>query len=196
MARSKRDPAKPVDLRAALPEWEPGAHLYATFGGHAVAGLASLAPFAVLFFTAQSVDSAMKTLVVGGFVITPIVLGIYTSAWAGMSYALLHRLRYNDNPWTHYLTYALTGAVVLLISGMTALFLIRIWQYGGVDFWNSPAFTNFLWGTPLFGAVGAAFGRWVLSSRIRWCRWIARPALPQVFDFVEGKRDKDDFERM
>jgi hypothetical protein len=51
-------------------------------------------------------------------------------------------------------------------------------------------------GTPLLGARGSIIGRRVLASGIFWHVRIGRKPLPPVFDFVEGKHHRGEFERM
>lgn len=51
-------------------------------------------------------------------------------------------------------------------------------------------------GAILIGAAGSLIGRRVIAPGIQWHAWVIRTPLPDVFGFVEGKRDRDDFERM
>lgn len=192
MARSNA----PKNVRQAVTNRLPGAHLYAAFGTHWRAGVATLIPFAILFFTTQPFGQAMAALTSGGYTVGPAVIAGHATAWALMSYWLLHLLRFSDRTAVHYGVYAGAGAVALLVVAMVALVLVQLAEDGTPDFWNAASFTGFLWGAPLLGAIGSVIGRRVLAPGISWHVWLERGPLPDVFDYVEGKRDKDDFQRM
>lgn len=187
----------PRPLRRDVPQREEGAFLWATFGTHWRAGAASMIPFGIIYFTTQPFGSAMTTLTMGGFIIGPAVIAFFASLWAVMSYGLLHLLRNDIRVWLHYTVYAAAGAVGLFVLAMLSLVGVQAYNtHGGLDFWNAASFTGFLWATPLLGAIGSIVGRRVLASGVRWTIWIKRPPLPDVFTFVDGKRDKDEFQRM
>lgn len=188
--------SKPRDIRQAVTRHEGGAHLYAPFGVHWRAGVATLIPFAVLFFTTQPFGDAMATLTMGGYTISPAVIALFATAWAVMSVGLLHRLRFEERVTVHYVVYGVAGAIALWVTGVLVLAGIRLAEAGTLDLWHAEAFTRFMIGTPLLGAMGSVIGRRVLASGIFWHVWIERKPLPPVFEFVEGKHDRDEFERM
>lgn len=189
--------AAPKPLRRAVPEYEDGAFLYAQFGVHWRAGAASLIPFGIIYFTTQPLGEALQTLTMGGYVIGPAVVGFFATAWALMSYGLLHLLRYDTRTWLHYTVYAAAGAVGLLVLAMLSLVGVQAYNtQGGLNFWDHQSFTGFLWATPLLGAVSSIVGRRVLASGIRWTILMTRAPLPNVFDYVDGKHDRDEFQRM
>ena len=133
-------------LRRQLPDFEPGAFLYAGFGVHWRAGAASLIPFGIIYFTTQPFGSAMTTLTMGGFVIGPLVIAFFATAWALMSVWLLHLLRHDTRTWLHYTVYAAAGAVGLFLLAMLSLVGVQAYNTrGGLDFWNAESFTGFLW---------------------------------------------------
>lgn len=195
MARTKAQRA-PRRMRQPLKDHEPGAHLHATFWTHVKAGLVSLAPFALLYFTAQPLEDAMSFLASGGFTIAPTLLAVYSCGWALMSMALLHRLRFSESVAHHYIVYAIAGAVALPVLAIAILTLVRLAVEGSADFWNATTFGMLMIASPLLGALGAVIGRRVLAPGIHWNRWLERAPLPPALEFVEGKRDKDDFTRM
>jgi uncharacterized membrane protein YeaQ/YmgE (transglycosylase-associated protein family) len=188
--------SKPKNVRQGLTTYEPGAHLYASFVTHWKGGVASMIPFGVLYFTTQPFEQAMTTLATGGFTIGPAIIGITALAWALMSMAVLQRLRFRDSLRLHLLVYAITGAVVLLTLAMVALTLVQGLKDGVYDPSTSDAFSRMLIGAPIVGALGSVIGRWTIDSGTAWHRMIVREPLPDVFTFVEGKRDKDEFKRM
>ena len=184
-------------LRRTLTDFEPGAFLYANFGVHWRAGAATLIPFGILYFTTQPLGAAMTSLTMGGFVIGPLVVGFFATAWALMSVQLLHWLRNDTRTWLHYTVYAVAGAVGLFLLAMLSLVAVQAYNtQGGLDFWNAAAFTGFLWAAPLLGAIASIVGRRTLAPGIHWTVEIERPPLPDVFTFVEGKHDKGEFQRM
>ena len=183
-------------MRQPLKDHEPGAHLYATFWSHVKAGLVSLAPFAIIYFTAQPLDDAMSFLASGGFTIAPTLLAAYSYGWALMSMALLHGLRRSESVPRHYLAYAVAGAVLLALLAIAILTLVRLSVEGTADFWNASTFGMLMIASPLLGALGSVIGRRVLAPGIHWHRWLERAPLPPALEFVEGKRDKDEFKRM
>lgn len=170
--------------------------MYAAFGVHWRAGVTTLIPFAVLFFTMQPFGDAMATLTTGGYTITPAVIGLFATGWAVMSVGLLHLLRFEERVVVHYVVYGVAGALALWLTGVLVLAGIRFAEAGTLDLWHAEAFTRFMIGTPLLGAIGSVIGRRVLASGVFWHIWIERKPLPAVFDFVEGKHDRDEFERM
>jgi len=194
MARSKS--SKPTNLRQSVTEWEPGAFLYATFGSHWKAGAASLIPFGVIYFTAQPLGSAIQSIAMGGYTIAPAVVGVFATGWAGMSYALLHLLRTEQRVTVHYATWTATGAILLLLVALGTLTLVTWASEGLVDPTTHHSWNTMLWAAPLIGGLGSFIGRFALRNYVSWHVWLERKALPDVFDFVEGKRDKDEFERM
>jgi len=188
--------SKPRDIRQAVTLHEDGAHMYAQFGVHWRAGVATLIPFAVLFFTAQPFGDAMATLTMGGYTISPAVVAVFATGWAVMSVGLLHLLRFEERVSAHYLVYGLAGALALWLTGVLVLASIRLAEAGTLDLWHAEAFTRFMIGTPILGAAGSLIGRRVLASGVYWHVWIQRKPLPPVFGFVEGRHDRDEFERM
>lgn len=187
----------PKPLRRSVPEYEEGAFLYAQFGVHWRAGAASLIPFMVIYFTTQPFGAAMQTLTMGGYIVGPAVLGIFASLWAVMSYWLLHLLRNNSRTGVHYTVYAVAGAIGLWLLAMLSLVAVQAYNtQGQLDFWNAESFPGFMWASPLLGAVSSIVGRRTLASGIRWTILMERPPLPNVFDYVEGKHDRDEFQRM
>lgn len=183
-------------LRQGLTSHEEGSHLYARFAVHWRAGAASLIPFGIIYFTTQPFEAAATTLTTGGYIIGPSIVALFATLWAVMSYGLLHRLRFDTRTWVHYTTYAIAGAVGLFLLGMVSLALVQLYNDGTPDFWNATSFTGFLWATPLLGAISSILGRRVLAPGIQWHVLIERPALPDVFTYVEGKHDRDEFQRM
>jgi len=188
--------SSPKNVRQAVTRHEGNAHLYAAFGTHWRAGVASLIPFGILFFTTQPFGDAMAALTSGGYTVGPAIVVTHATVWALMSFGLLHLLRFSTSIPRHYLTYAGVGGATLLVFAMLALTVVQLFDNGTADFWNRSAFVGFLWGAPLLGAIGSVIGRRALASGISWHIWIERGPLPQVFDYVEGKHDKDDFQRM
>ena len=187
----------PKPLRRELPDFEPGAYLFARFGVHWRAGAASLIPFAILYFTTQPLGSAMTALTMGGYVIGPAVVGLFATLWAVMSVGLLHVLRHDTRTWLHYTVYAAAGAVGLWLLAMLSLVAVHAYNtQGGLDFWHAESFAGFMWASPLLGAVASIVGRRTLASGIRWTKTIVRPPLPDVFTFVDGKHDRDEFHRL
>lgn len=184
-------------LRRQLPEYEAGAFLFANFGVHWRAGAASLIPFGILYFTTQPFGAAMTSLTMGGFIIGPLVVGFFATAWALMSVWLLHQLRNDTRTWLHYTVYAVAGAVGLFLLAMVSLVAVQAYNtQGGLDFWNAASFKGFLWASPLLGAIASIVGRRTLAPGIHWTVLIERPALPDVLTFVDGKHDKGEFQRM
>jgi len=183
-------------IRQALTGYEEGAHMFAPFAVHWRAGVASLIPFGILYFTTQPLGSAMTTLSMGGYIIAPAIIGFFATAWAVMSYYLLRRLRFTTRTAVHYWTYAIAGALGLFLLAMVSLTLVQLYGHGTPDFWNAKSFAGFVWASPLLGAISSIVGRRVLAPGIQWHALIERPALPDVFTFVDGKRDKDEFQRM
>ncbi|MGC4175188.1 hypothetical protein [Demequina sp.] len=187
----------PKPLRTSVKEQEPGAFLYAQFGVHWRAGAASLIPFMIIYFTTQPFGAAVQTLTMGGFIIGPAVLAIFATLWALMSYGLLHRLRFDFRTWVHYTVYAIAGAIGLWLLAIVSLILVQAYNTeGSLDFWNASAFAGFMWASPLLGAVSSIVGRRTLAAGIRWTIIRERPPLPDVFTYVEGKHDRDEFQRM
>lgn len=193
---SAKPGSKPRNIRQAATVHEDGAHLYASFGVHWRAGVATLIPFAVIFFSTQPFGNAMATLTIGGYTIAPAFVALFATGWALMSLGLLHRLRFEERVTVHYVVYGLAGAIALWVIAMLALAGIRLAEAGTWDLWHAEAFTRFMIGAPLLGAMGSIIGRRVLASGVFWHVWIERKPLPPVFDFVEGKHDRDEFERM
>lgn len=195
-AYASRVAKAPKPLRQRLAQYEPGAHMFAPFGVQWRAGAASLIPFGILYFTTQPFGQAATTLTMGGYIIGPTVIAFFATAWALMSSGLLHVLRFDTRTWRHYTVYALAGAVGLLIAAMASLVIVRLISDRTVDFWNAESFAGFLWASPLLGAISSIVGRRTLAPGIAWYRWLERPPLPDALTFVEGKRDKDEFQRM
>jgi hypothetical protein len=194
MARAKS--STPRDIRQPITEWEPGAHLYATFGSHWKAGAASLIPFGVIYFTAQPLGSAIQSIAMGGYTIAPAVVGIFATGWAGMSYGLLALLRHERRVSVHYAVWTMTGAAVLLAVALGLLTVVTWASVGFVNPTEHQSWNTMLWAAPLLGGLGSFIGRFVLRRYVSWHVWIQRKPLPDAFTFVEGKRDKNDFERM
>lgn len=192
---SKRS-STPTNIRQPVTRCEPGAHLYATFGSHWKGGAASMIPFAVIYFVAQPLGSALQSLAIGGYTIVPVIFGIFATGWAGMSMLLLHVLRKEERAVIHYVAWTITGAVVLLLVSLLVLTLVTWGSAGFVSPTSHQSWNTMLWAAPLVGALGSFIGRFVLRTYISWNVWLVRKPLPDVFDFVEGKRDKDEFERM
>lgn len=183
-------------VRKPVTVYQDGAHMYASFGAHWRAGVASLIPFGILFFTTQPFGEAMMALTTGGYTIGPALVAAHATAWAAMSFGVLHVVRFSASKAVHYGAYAGAGAVALLTFSMLVLVIVRLIEADAVDFWNATRFQFFLWAAPLLGAIGSVIGRRFLARDISWTVWIERGPLPDVFDFVEGKRDKEDFQRM
>jgi hypothetical protein len=183
-------------IRQGLAAYEDGAHMYARFGVHWRAGAASLIPFGIIYFTTQDFGDAATTLTMGGYIIGPAVVALFATLWAVMSFGLLHRLRFDTRTWVHYTTYAIAGAVGLFLLAMASLALVQQYNDGTPDFWNAASFSGFLWASPLLGAISSIVGRRVLAPGIQWHVLIERPPLPDVFTYVDGKHDRDEFQRM
>lgn len=191
-ARSKQ----PRDIRQPITEWEPGAHLFATFGSHWKGGAASLIPFGVIYFTAQPLGSAVQSIAMGGYTIAPTIVAIFATGWAGMSYGLLHLLRHERRVSVHYAAWSATGAAVLLALALSLLTVVTWASVGFVNPTEHQSWNTMLWAAPLIGALGSFIGRFVLRRYVSWHVWIKRKPLPDALTFVEGKKDKNDFERM
>lgn len=194
MARTRN--GKPTDIRQPVTEWETGAHLYATFGSHWKAGAASMIPFAVVYFSAQPLGTAIQSIAMGGYTIAPTIIAIFATGWAAMSYGILRALRFERRISVHYVVWTIAGAVALLAVALSVL-TVATWASEGLV---SPV-RHQSWGTmlvwaPIIGGLGSFIGRFVLRRYVSWHVWLQRRALPPVFDFVEGKRDKGEFERM
>jgi hypothetical protein len=183
-------------IRQALTQYEDGAHMYAPFIVHWRAGAASLIPFGILYFTTQPFGAAMTTLTMGGYIVGPSILAFFATSWAGMSYYLLHWLRFDTRTWKHYVSYAVAGAVGLFVLAMLSLTLVQLYSHDSAAFWEAESFPGFVWAAPLLGAISSVIGRRVLAPGIQWHVLIERPALPDVFTFVDGKHDRDEFQRM
>ena len=186
----------PKPIRQSLVAYEPGAHMFAPFGVQWRAGVASMIPFGILYFTTQPFGSAMTTLTMGGYIIGPAVIGFFSIAWAFMSRGLLHALRFDTRTWLHYTVYAIAGAIGLLLMAMASLVIVREITDHSADFWNASAFVGFLWAAPALGAISSVVGRRVLAPGIQWHRWLTREPLPAALTLVEGKHDRDEFRRM
>lgn len=192
---ARKTSSSPRSLRMPVNAWEPGAHLHASFGKHWRAGAASLIPFAVIYFTAQPLGDAIQSIAMGGYTIAPTVVGIFATGWAGMSYLLLHLLRFNRSVLAHYAAWTVAGAVILLAVALGVLTAATLLA-GHTDPTEHQSWSLMLWAAPLVGALGSLIGRFVLRNYVHWHVWIEREPLKDVFEFVEGKRDKNDFERM
>ena len=188
--------SKPTNLRQPVTGWEAGAFLYATFGSHWKAGAASLIPFGVIYFTAQPLGTAIQSIAMGGYTIAPAVIGVFATGWAAMSFLLLHLLRFEKRVTVHYAVWSATGAALLLVVALAILSIVTWASEGFVNPTSHHSWNTMLWAAPLLGALGSFIGRFTLRSYISWHVWLERKPLPPVFDFVEGKRDKDEFERM
>lgn len=193
---SSKAGAKPRNIRQPVTRHEGNAHLYAAFGVHWRAGIASLIPFAIIYFSTQPLADAMATLALGAFTLGPAVVAAVATGWALMSMVLLHYLRFEERTWVQYGVYAGVGAAVLTLLAVITLILVQLREEGTADFWNATAFARLMIGAPLIGAVGSIVGRRTLAAGVFWHIWIERKPLPDVFTYVEGKRDKDEFERM
>lgn len=194
MARKKS--SSPRDIRMPVSEWEPGAHLYTTFGKHFRGGAASMIPFGVIYFTAQPLGDAIQSIAMGGYTIAPAIVGIFATGWAAMSYLLLHRLRFNQSVAAHYTAWTVTGAALLLAVALAFLTVVTWSTVGFVSPTQHHSWGLMLWAAPLVGGLGSFIGRFALRRHISWHVWIERPPLKDVLTFVDGKRDKNDFERM
>ncbi|PKQ25359.1 MAG: hypothetical protein CVT64_10165 [Actinobacteria bacterium HGW-Actinobacteria-4] len=183
-------------MRQGLSRYEPGAHLWAPFVVHFRGGVASLLAFVIAYFATVPLEDAMALLTLGAYTIVPAAGALYATVWGFMSVAILHRLRYRDRLRLHFAWYAGVGAVALTLFALATLAVSRGIATGYYDPSTSPLFLAFLAGAPVVGAAGAVFGRWVIDKGIIWHRWIVREPLPDVFTFVEGKHDKDDFKRL
>ena len=170
--------------------------MHATFWSHCKAAFASMVPFVIVYFTAQPFDEAVGFLVSGGVTIAPALVGIYVCGWALLSKGLLHALRFEQSVLRQYLTYALAGAVALTVVALGILAAVRVAREGTGDIWNVSTFTTLLVASPLLGALGSVIGRRVLALFIQWHRWLVREPLPNALEFVEGKHDRADYERM
>lgn len=194
---AKRKARAPKRVRQQLSVWEEGAFLFATFISHWKAGFASLLPFAVIYFTVQPLGDAIQSIAMGGYTIAPVLVAIYATGWAAMSYGLLHLLRRNERAWFHYAAWTVTGAVTLFLVGIGFLSLVTLIGEGSsASPMDHKSWDLFLWATPLLGAFGAFIGRFVLRNFITWHITIDRKPLPNVFEFVPGKRDKREFEKL
>jgi hypothetical protein len=183
-------------MRQPLKDHEAGAHMYAPFMGHIKGALASAVPFVIIYFLAQPMDEAMSFLAYGGFTVVPVLLTLYCCGWAAMSVGLLAALRTNQSVRIHYLVYAAAGAIALPLLTIALLALVREATLGSAAFWEASTFGMLMLVTPPLGALGTVIGRRVLAPSIQWNRWLERAPLPPALEFVEGKRDKDEFRKM
>lgn len=211
MRRRNRQPGQPTPLRHTVEAGTPDAYLWAPFGRSMLGGLASLAPFALLLVVgsmawapndlgfadrvAHGVNALGIMLAMGGFTIAPVLGGLYCALWALMSRGLVHVLRREPRLMPHMALHAAGGAVLLLAVSMGALQL-SLSRQGLDSIVDAPSFMTLLIGAPLVGAAGAALGVWAIRREITWYVTVVRPPLPNVFDFVEGKRDRGEFERL
>lgn len=211
MRRRNRQPGQPTALRRAVEAGTPGAYLWAPFGKSMLGGLASLAPFALLMLVgsmawapsdlppadrvAHGLNAFGAALATGGFTVVPVLGAAYCALWALMSRVLVHTLRQEPRLMPHMGLHAAGGAVLLLAGAMGVLQLSLASQGLG-SLTDAPSFMTLLVGAPLVGAAGAALGVWAIRRDITWHVTIVRPPLPNVFDFVEGKRDRAEFERL
>jgi len=188
--------SKPIDLRHAVDRWQEGAHLWASPGAHFKAGLATLIPALATLFLTRSIGDTLTALTMSAFTLVPLVIGIVSGGWSLLSRALLHALRFQRRAWVHYLAYAAMGAVALWIASFPFMALIGALIFDDPNPLNAYYFWDYMWAAPTFGALGSLIGRYVLSYDIYWHVVVTRPPLPDVFDFVQGRHDRDEFERM
>lgn len=188
--------SKPIDLRRAVDRWEEGAHLWASPGAHFKAGMATLIPALAALLLTRPLTVSVTVLTLYAFTLVPLVIAVVAGGWTLLSRGLLHLLRFERRAWVHYIAYALMGATALWLASFPFMALVGGLLLDDPNPLNAGYFWSYMWAAPTFGALGSLIGRYVLTYDISWHVLVTRPPLPDVFDFVEGRRDKDEFERM
>lgn len=208
-----QDPAHaPKPMRERVKEGTPGAELWAPFGEHMKAAVISAIPFLVILIIANGAGvpgdaNIVERLITGlnltgllfatgGLLIGPGILLAYCALWSLMSRRVLRLLRHRDDLAPHLIGYALAGAAGLFVAAMVLLTIGRLINGDGLNIVSAPTFRGLAIGSPFLGAAGAVLGLFALRRSIGWYVLRERPPLPDVFRFVDRKRDKDDFERM
>ncbi|MCJ7826712.1 MAG: hypothetical protein MUP36_00505 [Demequinaceae bacterium] len=188
-----------------------GAYLWAPFGDHMKAGIASLLPILVINLVAsagfvegnpsvsdrifQAINGTGHLFSTLGWVLI-FAGGLYCAAWATMSMGLVRLFRYRPSFYVHLTAHAVAGAIIVGLLSVGILALGQRQELAGAPVWESQYFLPLALGSPAVGAVGAAAGMWALKSFVYW--WVAkeREPLKDVFSFVEGHHRKDEFERL
>ncbi|MBN2176733.1 MAG: hypothetical protein JW722_03650 [Demequinaceae bacterium] len=188
-----------------------GAYLWAPFGDHMKAGLLSLLPVLVINLVAsagfvegnpsvsdrivQAVNSTGQLIATFGWVLI-FAGGLYCAAWGAMSMGLVRLFRYRPSFYLHLAAHAVAGAVIV---GVLSVWILSVGQrdaLAGAPVWDSEYFQPLVVGAPAVGAIGAAAGMWALKSFLYWYVTKEREPLKDVFTFVEGHHQKDEFERL
>jgi hypothetical protein len=188
-----------------------GAYLWAPFGDHMKAGMASLLPILVINLVAsagfvggnpsisdriqQALNSTGSLITTLGWVLV-FVGGIYCALWGTMSVGLVHLLRYRPSFYTHLAAHALVGAIIVPVLTVGILALGQRQELAGAPVWESEHFLPLALGSLAVGAIGSAIGMWALKGLLYWYVTKEREPLKDVFTFVEGRHLKNEFERL
>jgi hypothetical protein len=211
MVRPRRVKGQLKPLRMRVEIGTKDAYLWAPFGDHMKAGLVSLVPVLILAVVAAAGylpgDSSFFDRVIGGlgsvgstivtFGWTLIVVGsLYCAAWAMMSMLLVRLFRHRPSFYVHLAAHAIAGGLILVFLMVGLLVLRRGDELAGMQIWQLEGFTPDVLAAFAMGAVGAAVGAWALKGLLFWYVTKEREPLKDVFEFVEGKHLRDDFERL
>lgn len=200
---------KPLRVRVEIGTKD--AYLWAPFGDHMKAGLVSLLPILIVAFVAAagylpgdtsfsdrvfgSVGAVGDTIVTFGWVLI-LVGALYCAAWAAMSVILVHLFRYRPSFYTHLASHAIAGGLILGLLTVGIVALRRSDELAGAAIWELEGFAPDILAAIAIGMVGAAVGAWALRRLLFWYVTKEREPLKDVFEFVEGKRLKGEFERL
>lgn len=198
-------------LRRHVPIGTQDSYLWAPFGAHMKAAIVSLVPILLVNLVAAAGFAPGEPSIVSRlsqgfastaeFIVTFGWVGIafaaaYCALWGGMSYGLVHLLNRRPSFYSHLAAHAAAGATALVVAAFGMLAVVRAGDFPGVALWDTPYFWVVIGGAVALGATGGAVGMWALRRSLRWHVTMVRPPLKNVLTFVEGKHDKDDFERM
>jgi hypothetical protein len=211
MIRRKRVKGQLKPLRIKVDIGTEGAYLWAPFGDHMKAGLVSLIPVVILAVVAASgylpgdpsfsdrvfggLGSVGNTVSTFGWLLIAAV-GLYCAAWAAMSIALVYLMRHRPSFYLHLAAHAVAGGIFLVLFAMGFLALARRDELVGIPVWELEGFLPDIAAAFAIGLTGAAAGAWALKGFLFWYISQERAPLKDVFTFVEGKRRKDEFERL
>ncbi len=211
MIRPKRAKGELKPLRVKVDIGTKGAYLWAPFGDHMKAGLISLLPIVVLAVVAASgylpgdpsfsdrvfggLGSVGNTVSTFGWVLI-LAVALYCAIWAAMSVVVVYLLRHRPSFYLHLAAHAFAGGILIVLFALGFLALARREDLVGTPIWEIEGFLPDVSGAFAIGFVGAAAGAWALKGMLYWYFSKEREPLKDVFQFVEGRRLKDDFERM
>lgn len=132
----------------------------------------------------------------GGFAIAPTFLAIFCVVWAAVSKLAVHLRRHDARLLGHIAVHAPLEAAAMAALAILFATIGGLASHGEAAFWEADSFLTLVTGVPLAVAASTAFGVWAIRKDITWHVTIVRPPLKNVLDFVDRKRDKDEFERM